>query len=365
MNESRRHLLALTGIRFFAAFHVVLYHAMPKRPLPWLVSGVLNTGYVAVNLFFMLSGFILAYTYGDKPSPRPFWNARFARIYPVYCVGLILAAPFVVKTHLAHHAYAGLLTEGVLSVSLLQAHLPEYALAWNGPGWSLSAEAFFYAMFPFLAPRLLNLSSRSARWTAMAVWLIAMFVAGSYDVQAVVDSTRDHTDQIGGWEAFLRYNPVVRLPDFALGILLARSFLRGEFDRIRPFASTLTLSSVVCVIGGLAMSERIPTMMLHNGLLAPFFAVLIIGLAFGGGLVGRLLSLPVLVLLGEASYALYILHIPIYEIVTATIKRVSPAHLTDLRFLLAYAVVSVMASVLVFQKFEVPMRARVRSWLSL
>ena len=93
---SRPSLRALTGIRFLAAYHVVLFHCTDwvHWTNPWARSFV-GSGYVAVSLFFVLSGFILTYTHcGEEPPKpialRPFYVSRFARIYPVYAVGLLL-----------------------------------------------------------------------------------------------------------------------------------------------------------------------------------------------------------------------------------------------------------------------------------
>jgi peptidoglycan/LPS O-acetylase OafA/YrhL len=86
-------------VRFFAAFYVVLFHVLPwlrqKYALPGSLQTFLGNGYLAVNLFFILSGFILAYTYDGqiegKTNRLHFWEARFARIYPVYFLSLVLA----------------------------------------------------------------------------------------------------------------------------------------------------------------------------------------------------------------------------------------------------------------------------------
>ena len=95
---------SLTGLRFIAAFLVILHH-FGKPPLPQFeqsVRNVLDHGFVAVTLFFILSGFILTYSYmsqegSPKTSKRTFWVARFARIYPVYLLGFLIAAPMTVR----------------------------------------------------------------------------------------------------------------------------------------------------------------------------------------------------------------------------------------------------------------------------
>src|SRR3954470_9302060 len=97
---NRVPLRALTGIRFFAAFHVLLLHTTLRYlgHAPIWVQNIVGSGYVGVSLFFILSGFILTYSYSpdghaDVTRKREFWAARFARIYPVYALGLLLAGP--------------------------------------------------------------------------------------------------------------------------------------------------------------------------------------------------------------------------------------------------------------------------------
>src|SRR2546429_3677667 len=94
----RPRLNALTTLRFFAALHVVLFHMRVIGILPggpWWYQQFAGIGFVGVNFFFVLSGFILVYTYdGASLNVRKFWWARFVRIYPAYILSLIVAAPF-------------------------------------------------------------------------------------------------------------------------------------------------------------------------------------------------------------------------------------------------------------------------------
>src|ERR1700728_4626085 len=100
LTTHRRSLRALTGIRFFAAFSVVIFHSRIGGYFfehgHYAMAYFFMSGYLAVPLFFLLSGFILAYTYkGQMERPgdfRRFWEARFARIWPVYAVSLLLSS---------------------------------------------------------------------------------------------------------------------------------------------------------------------------------------------------------------------------------------------------------------------------------
>ena len=118
---------------------------------------LLKTGYMAVGVFFTLSGFILAYNHSldhawNFDEIKRFALGRFARIYPVYVLGLLLVLPFQIRGLIQHPVNNGSL--GALQFVLLQAWAPAATGKWNSPGWSLSNEAFFYSMFPFLGVAL-------------------------------------------------------------------------------------------------------------------------------------------------------------------------------------------------------------------
>jgi peptidoglycan/LPS O-acetylase OafA/YrhL len=183
---SKPQILPLTGMRIVLAMWVVVFHQIPSDSLlgqymghlPRPLFSLAATGYVAVGVFFVLSGFILALNYpvpdrwGRSQNIR-FGIARLARVYPVYLLGILLVIP--VK-HLIHHP----VTEGIrglLQISLLQSWWPEAALTWNKPGWSLSNEAFFYLSFPAAGVLLWRISRlRTLLLTIGLLWLSAMTV---------------------------------------------------------------------------------------------------------------------------------------------------------------------------------------------
>ncbi|NOK14937.1 acyltransferase family protein, partial [Corallococcus exercitus] len=176
----RPSLPALTGLRFFAALHVVAFHVTPREGRPGWLGALLDNGPASVTLFFILSGFVLAQAYLGSASPGPvsrraFWVARLARIYPVYLLGLVLEAPPFFLAVLRQEngwtlpALQRLLGVGAAVTSLTQAWIPPAACAWNCPGWSLSAEAFFYLLFPVLAGPLVRLGAKGLGWAAVCL----------------------------------------------------------------------------------------------------------------------------------------------------------------------------------------------------
>jgi len=308
---------ALTGLRFLAASWVVLYHyagaALPSGTPAGLRNAV-GHGYVGVNFFYLLSGFILAYNYAEgapgavrmRGTKRAFWKNRLSRIYPMYLAAWLLAAPFVVAHRFATDAssFVALAKLGVaalVSLGLVQAWLPGANAWWNPPGWSISVEAFFYAVFPWVLPRIAA-SRRSRVVLGLAAWGGSLVVPALYVAR-------------GGGElalAAVKYEPLLHLPTFLLGILLAEVFdskHKPLLARCRvPLGIAALLAVVVCV--------RVPAgfayPLIHNGLLSPAFGGILLAVALGIPLLSPLLASRGAVLLGEASYALYILQAPLW-----------------------------------------------------
>jgi len=168
-------LRALTGLRFVAAFHVLLLHTALGfvQGAPPFVANVVRAGTASVSLFFVLSGFILAYQYLDVGGTRPldrrqFWWARVARIYPVYLFALLFALPYFFAWAAATlesespWASAKIAVTLVANLTLTQGWIPQTVGPMNPPGWSLSVEAFCYLLFPFAAARVVRLTTRQA-----------------------------------------------------------------------------------------------------------------------------------------------------------------------------------------------------------
>lgn len=187
-DQSVAQINALTGLRFFAATIVVLFHFASFGSVT--LRHFMSHGFIGVTIFFVLSGFILSYTYSSGPgamrgTKRSFWIARVARLYPVYVIGMGLFLPIVARSDDSVVIKAA---AGFLSLMMAQAWLHPLGLVWgmwNPPGWSLSAEAFFYLLFPFVCPMLSKLSKISLVCVAIgccAVSLaapIAYFATGS------------------------------------------------------------------------------------------------------------------------------------------------------------------------------------------
>jgi peptidoglycan/LPS O-acetylase OafA/YrhL len=312
----RPRLEGLTTLRFFAALHVILFHLKVEGILtggPWWYQNFAGIGYIGVTFFFVLSGFILAYTYAAADiDPRQFWEARFARIYPAYLFSLVLTAPsflFAVRyLNLPFYAWSGrhLPWAAVLTVGLMQAWIPQGALTWNPVCWSLSVEAFFYSVFPFLLRWARSLSRRQLLGWIAASSLASLTFSVAYILVHPDGAAKINSSEVTlFWKNVLSFNPLVRLPEFIVGVLTGRWFLDRRTNQ--RHGSICVLIGAVVIVLITILAARIPNPMISAGFLSPAFAAIIYGVAQQPRWT-RFLAFPLLVLLGHASYSLYLLH---------------------------------------------------------
>ncbi|GAB6841089.1 peptidoglycan/LPS O-acetylase OafA/YrhL [Methylorubrum rhodinum] len=304
---------ALTALRFPAAAGVVAYHYQnllhPAGPAPsigWAAYG-------AVTFFFVLSGFILTHNYRsvgfDQPAARhAFYRARIARIFPLYLVSIGLALPFF-AAHLAKLAPVPPLmaASGLLTPLGLQAWLPGAACALNCPAWSVSAELTFYALFPFLLPPLLRRPGRGALVLLLAWCVMGVAASLAWDARAAGASLL--APEPAGPDAallaqFIKFNPLLRLPEFLFGIVLYAVWQRRA---VAPPVLLALALAVGMALGLVAAAPSIPEPVMHNGLTALVAAPLILAAA---AIRGGPLTWPPLVFLGKISFACYLLHVP-------------------------------------------------------
>jgi peptidoglycan/LPS O-acetylase OafA/YrhL len=339
-------------VRFLAAWYVVLFHAYPgfvrRYPVPPALETFLSHGYLAVGLFFLLSGFILAYTYDGNIDGRDnrvrFWEARFARIYPVYLLSLVMA--FAFSGQLALDTRAAV-------VGMVQAWNPfdsDMAGAWNYPAWTLSAETFFYICFPFLLPWLSRRSERALYWLTAA--LLVVCVLGHTPLKGLGD-WKNHAG------FFVRYVPLpaLRIPEFLLGVVMGLRFLRAGSTERRPGRPVVVYAAVLGTIASLSLpiGDWVSLVILP-------FSVLVYELACGGTLLTRFLSTRFMVLLGGASYSIYLLRYPVTMWTRVVVEKLPPAFVRAGELLTP--LVLILFSIAVFHYWEEPARKALRNWFT-
>jgi peptidoglycan/LPS O-acetylase OafA/YrhL len=322
----------------------------------------LDSGFAMVGLFFVLSGFVLAYNYlpgntGTRGGVRNFWVARIARVYPMYLLAFLLAAlPFWWEYRRPDLSFTS--KSAAYALTLTQAWHPSYALRWNAPGWSLSNEAFFYATFPLFGAFLTRLKSPHLLAISFVLWLIGSVVPlsafGAW--QRGLLSTPQYGE---GWLTIVLCNPLLRLPDFLIGVAVGKIFLLRQSS---PSWSMPPWIPLLAALVALVVVDRLPTSLGQTTPLAALWAVLLYSLACAPRSVSaRFLGGRSMVLLGEASYAMYLLHLPIWFLAAHYLPVPSPEQ-TFLcwAYIGVYFLVVVAVSIVAHKIFEEPVRRLIR-----
>ena len=293
------HLPALTGLRFFLALWVIVNHLVGKghvyepvaQMLPGPLQAIMRSGYQAVPTFFVLSGFVLARTYASMQWNRiNVWKylvGRFARVYPVYLLSLLIVLPFIV---MAKDQPKGWLV--AMHLTLTQGWwVGHYTAGWNTPAWSLSCEMFFYLVFP-----LLVIPMKDGGWPrTIGAALLACVMTQMMWALGISDLLK----------------PIIHLADFLMGIAMSRAFDLLTDRRRVPGGKWLYGIGILGSAAIIGYAQFLPKSVPANTLLRPMNAVLLLGLGLGQGWIARMLSTRPIVYLGKASYGMYILHIPI------------------------------------------------------
>lgn len=309
---TRSPLPSLTGLRAPAAYAVFVYHMQWLTPglrrdghtaIADLADRVAIRGYVGVSFFFILSGFVLAWSHRPGEDKARFWWKRAVRVYPNHIVTWAIAAALIVT---------GVFTGPPLAAALLNLLLLPHVLVpgadWtvmNNPSWSIEVEAFFYALFPFLLARLGRLPDRRLRRPALVAGGLAIalpllaIAAGLGDDEAV-------------WR-LLYFFPVSRVPEFVIGMTLGLLARRSQL----PVVDTRV--AWVAVVVGFAACTVAPIPLTFVAVMLVPFALLIVAYA-GRDIAGRRSRFGgrVGTHLGATSYAFYACHDLIIRAVSAT-----------------------------------------------
>jgi peptidoglycan/LPS O-acetylase OafA/YrhL len=350
---ARPTIAALTGLRAVAAVWVVLFHyrgdILSVAPFTRPLEPLMSAGYLGVDVFFVLSGFVLAYNYSERLSRwRPqeaasFVRNRVARVWPVHLVTLhadLLQAWVVGTLGVTADGHRRTLSAYVENLTMTHTWWNDRP-SFNAPAWSISAEWAAYLACPLL---LLGVARLRSAWSAAALAL------AGYGVMLTVFALWALPNGNVAHASMLRL-----AAEFCAGLLALRVYQRRP-RLLGRLAVPLALAIVVVVLS-------VPDV--HHGYwLAPPLGLLVLCVALDAGPLGRLLSLRSFVFWGEASYCLYMTHVLLMPGLHAV---VSPADVTGrpalarLSVLVVYAVVLATAAVLLHRLVEVPARRRLRS----
>ncbi len=305
MKPAISNIPSLTPLRGIAAALVAVFHFQVYfiRFVQQDESMFIDKGYLMVDLFFLMSGFLIMHVYSASfsnsvtiPSLRKFIVARFARIYPLHIITLaLMVAVFYVKKLPA----IGFYDPGAIisHVFLLHSFPLNKEVTWNIPSWSISAEWWSYMLFPFLC--LLLFKKRKMTISLVALLVIAIYIAvvfflprhDLYDQAADLKNDLDVTSDYG----FLR-----SVAGFMSGMLL---YLLYGREAVKKIFSPGYVTLIVSILIIFSMHKDVQDLVF-----VPLFGMLILGTTCNTGKLSALLNNKPLTYLGDISYSVYMLH---------------------------------------------------------
>lgn len=355
-NAYPQDIKALTPLRFAAAMWVLLYFFGDRMGLEWRQSsGFIAKGYMGVDLFFILSGFILAHVYGPQVIEKRFnfgsflW-ARLARLYPVHLVTLGILIVLAVLAKALGVAVASAFDFTTLWGQFLMVQAWGFIPAggWNHPAWSISAEWFAYLVFP-LSFALIGVFRRKP-WVGVvgsSVFLFLLFVCVPIIPQF---------EGVGLTELTSNGGALRIIPSFLMGVALWRLGQMVALNAAMAWAGVAVSGLWVVIVPSLGANDAI----IWLGLSSLIFCLAETSKSSDGGWLGA----PSAIWLGEASYSLYMIHMPVDLVWFQAIKRLLPGSVGEgvaLAAVLGALVMSLIAAGVLYQFIERPARAWLRT----
>lgn len=338
------HLVSLRGV---AAWWVVFFHSLglmmsawPNIPLSFVK--LISQGYLAVDFFFVLSGFIIFINYHGKFASEfrrnvlPFYWNRLTRIYPVHFL-MLLAYLVLVSAFMFTSASRALppaygKQQFFENLFLVQAWQAE-STSWNVPSWSVSAEWFVYMLFPFIAAGLTRFAGSMTAKIILVCTVFAVLAA------------------VGSWQPEVGTIPVLMLPlvrathEFLLGAIAGALFVHHRDQLIQAKFILLFLMAAIVTASVFAN--------VSTHFFVPFLCFTSVCLfSVDESVITRMLTMKWLVYLGEISYSTYMLHYFVKDCFKATL--VKDLHAVDAFALSGSFLVVLLASALMHHIFEVP-----------
>ena len=297
----KKEILSLTGLRFIAAFYVFLFHINIRWPLSdyTFLRNILDQGAIGMSIFFMLSGFVLAYHYAseDTLNIKRYVTNRFARIYPIYLLTAIATLPwlgvdFGNSTATMISGFWKVCFLIFTNIFLIQAWFPQLFSYWNdGASWSISVEVFCYALFPFILQILTKVSKRQLFFIILLCYFSAMLPGISVKL---FDSPSS---------GIFYSMPIFRLSEFVIGMCIFLA-IRTGFS-YSPISKILMAVYIAFFVYLGILGPFLPIYVGHNWISLPLIALMIQQLATEESIISKILSGDIFVWLGRISYCFY------------------------------------------------------------
>lgn len=338
----------ITFSRFIIAILIVIYHyGLNIYPYNNSVTYfIVKNANVGPSYFYLLSGFVMMIAYGNK-SDLNFLNYiknRFARIYPVYLLSLLLIVIHYLFSGQMHD-YNGLF----LNVFLVQSWIPGKAISFHAPGWSISVEFFFYFLFPILLSKIYyKYEKKKILFVVILCWILSqiLFNYFLYSKYYQPEPSKIHD--------FFFYFPLMHLSTFLIGNVLGLYFLKMGSDKFKNYDVSIVIITLLILF-----FLKFPFgMNFHNGLLSFLFVPFILLMSLNTGKITDLFNKKVFVYLGEISFGLYILQYPVILWTKSVLKHFNLHN--DAVILTICIGVLLVASSISYTFFETPLRNRLK-----
>jgi peptidoglycan/LPS O-acetylase OafA/YrhL len=375
VRKDGRFIGSLTGLRFVAAATVAVGHGALALRHDWLAQLVAQISSIGMTLFFVLSGFVLWLNYAESFSTKPFTGAmrsfaiaRFARLYPMYAV-VVLGIVGLKGGDPRALGFVLTMTQAwfpALDDKMLVAVIPSIQHL-----WSISVEFFFYLLFPFICIGLAGVRRLTTvmllaivNMLAFAVAIFVFFRYGSTFLESVFPRPADN-----GMQWLTYYGPYLHVPQFLAGCLVAMAYLDRVGKPIGPREGRLIAILFRCAFAGLLL---LPALLFLQPSLpkyyfavelavrlgeVAFFSVIMLGASRYG--LGRFLSWRAMIIGGECSYSIYLLHPFLIRIAMIGASDVVSVLEFVLRLCVFVAVTTAIAWV-AYSLIEAPSRAWLR-----
>ncbi|MCU7617837.1 acyltransferase [Chryseobacterium sp. PBS4-4] len=293
----KKNLPILTGLRFFAALYVFIFHINLTQPVDFLgtfIYSFIKQGAGGVNVFFILSGFILFYNYyGKQINFSEFILKRLAKIYPVYLAGFFICLIIVKVMQIEIKDFFEI---QVMNLLMVQSYLPKFAQVWYGGGsWSISTEFFFYLCFPLLLHLISNLSKKKAILVFFLCLLCSIMPGILYNLKLVPFALH---------YAF----PPARIFEFASGMIVAMLVIKYRITLSIIIIYTVILCSFLFF---LFVGRKLEGYVIQNIIIIPLTSIILIISTTPKKHILNFLRNKLFVYLGNISYSFYIIQIPI------------------------------------------------------